>query len=130
MLFALSIQLCLYAAAWLLMGVAFGLARQAVVSWSSAWAVLALVTFWLSRPALAAIAGTPEVVNFAVVVAFVLQLWGTSKATQLPVSKFVLLSPIAGVLVVDGLRLFHFHETVMVRLALLEPHDGVESQRR
>lgn len=118
MLFALSIQLCLYSVSWLLMGFAFGMARQAVISWSAAWAVLAAVTFWLSHPALAATPGTPEIINIAVVAAFVLILAGTAKVTQISVSRAVLLAPIAGAVVIDGLRIFFLNETVIFRFLL------------
>lgn len=118
MLGALSIQLGLYAVAWVLMGVAFRLARQAVVSWSLAWALLSLVTFWLTHPGLAALPGTPEAVNLVVVSAFALLLWGTVKVTQMPISSLALWTPLAGAVLIDVLRLVWIQETAMLRWVL------------
>lgn len=118
MLTALSIQLALYAIAWLLMGVSFRLAREAVVAWSSAWAILSFITFWLASPNLASRNGTPELVNVAVVLAFSLLLWGTAKVTQLPISKFLSYLPLGLVFVVNLLRFFWLEETTVGRWGL------------
>ena len=118
MLTALSVQLALYAIAWLLIGSAFGLARKAVFSWSSSWAILAVITYELAEQVTSTFSWAQGLVNFGIVLSFALLIYGTGESTKIPVGWKQLALPIICVLLVDILRYFWLEETSVLRWVL------------
>ncbi len=115
MIAALSIQLMLYSAAWLLLGGVFGLQRRSMVAWAVGWGALGVATFLLSHDAFKGWPHTPAVVNLLVVFAFVSLLWGVCAFTRQAPHWTETWLPLAGVFVVDVMRYAWTDESTMLR---------------
>ncbi len=116
MLTALSIQLTLYALAWFLIGLAFGLGRKAVMAWSLAWGILAAATGSLANPQWSGAPAILMVMNTAVVLAFASLLWGCAKAYREPVNSMHIVLPVLGAMLIDVMRYLWVAETVSIRM--------------
>lgn len=104
-MFVLTVQLLVYAVAWMMLGWGFHLNRRAAISWSIAWFCCAGGAFVLYLAAQNPQTNVDLVVNSLVISCFVLLQRGVQAFTGKPFHSWHLLGIYtAGLLMVEGLR--------------------------